>query len=96
MSSDIDLIFVYEEEGETAGGQRKPISNHEYFTRLGKRLIAALSELTADGFVFSRRHAAASQWRFGQPRVEPRHARRVFSMSRGASGSGTRGSRGGS
>jgi glutamate-ammonia-ligase adenylyltransferase len=52
VSSDIDLIFLYEEEGETAGGQRKPISNHEYFTRLGKRLIGALSELTADGFVF--------------------------------------------
>jgi [glutamine synthetase] adenylyltransferase / [glutamine synthetase]-adenylyl-L-tyrosine phosphorylase len=52
VSSDIDLIFLYEEEGETAGGQRKAISNHEYFTRLGKRLISALSELTADGFVF--------------------------------------------
>ncbi|CAB3777030.1 bifunctional [glutamate--ammonia ligase]-adenylyl-L-tyrosine phosphorylase/[glutamate--ammonia-ligase] adenylyltransferase [Pararobbsia alpina] len=52
VSSDIDLIFLYEEEGETAGGQRRPISNHEYFTRLGKRLIGALSELTADGFVF--------------------------------------------
>ena len=52
VSSDIDLIFVYEEEGDTAGGQRAPISNHEFFTRLGKRLIAALSELTADGFVF--------------------------------------------
>ncbi|HTJ94754.1 MAG TPA: bifunctional [glutamate--ammonia ligase]-adenylyl-L-tyrosine phosphorylase/[glutamate--ammonia-ligase] adenylyltransferase, partial [Pararobbsia sp.] len=52
VSSDIDLIFIYEEEGETAGGQRKPLSNQEYFTRLGKRLIAALSELTADGFVF--------------------------------------------
>jgi [glutamine synthetase] adenylyltransferase / [glutamine synthetase]-adenylyl-L-tyrosine phosphorylase len=52
VSSDIDLIFIYEEEGETAGGQRKPLSNHEYFTRLGKRLISALSELTADGFVF--------------------------------------------
>ncbi|RKP48619.1 bifunctional [glutamate--ammonia ligase]-adenylyl-L-tyrosine phosphorylase/[glutamate--ammonia-ligase] adenylyltransferase [Pararobbsia silviterrae] len=52
VSSDIDLIFVYEEEGETAGGQRKPLSNHEYFTRLGRRLIGALSELTADGFVF--------------------------------------------
>lgn len=52
VSSDIDLIFIYEEEGETAGGQRKPLSNHEYFTRLGKRLIAAVSELTEDGFVF--------------------------------------------
>ncbi len=50
VSSDIDLIFAYPEEGET-GGPRK-ISNHEYFTLLGKKLIAALSEATADGFAF--------------------------------------------
>jgi len=50
VSSDIDLIFIYPEEGETRGPNA--ISNHEYFTRLGRRLIAALSELTADGYVF--------------------------------------------
>ena len=50
VSSDIDLIFIYEEEGETNGTRR--ISNHEYFTLLGKKLIAALSEPTGDGFVF--------------------------------------------
>ena len=50
VSSDIDLIFTYAEDGETRGG--RPISNHEYFTRLGRRLIAALSEMTADGCVF--------------------------------------------
>ncbi len=49
-SSDIDLIFVYPEEGETAGPRR--ISSHEFFVRLGKRLIALLGETTADGFVF--------------------------------------------
>jgi len=52
VSSDIDLIFVYEDDGETTGGQRSPIATQEYFTRLGKRLIAALSDVTADGFVF--------------------------------------------
>jgi glutamate-ammonia-ligase adenylyltransferase len=50
VSSDIDLIFLYEEDGETAGPRK--ISNHEFFTRLGRKLINALSELTADGFVF--------------------------------------------
>jgi len=49
-SSDIDLVFVYPEEGETRGP--RPVSNHEYFTRLGRQLIAALSEITADGYVF--------------------------------------------
>ncbi|MGE8510282.1 MAG: bifunctional glutamine synthetase adenylyltransferase/deadenyltransferase, partial [Paraburkholderia terricola] len=52
VSSDIDLIFVYEEDGETAGGQRAPIATQDFFTRLGKRLIGALAEVTADGYVF--------------------------------------------
>ena len=54
VSSDIDLIFVYAEEGETqiaTPGQRS-LSHHEFFTRLGKKLIGALSEITADGFTF--------------------------------------------
>jgi len=53
VSSDIDLIFVYPEDGETAAadGQRQ-LSNHEFFTRLGKRLIAGLSEIIEDGFAF--------------------------------------------
>ena len=50
VSSDIDLIFIYLEEGETAGDH--PLSNHEYFTHLARRLIAALNEITADGYVF--------------------------------------------
>lgn len=50
VSSDIDLIFAYPEDGETNGA--RPISNHEYFFRLGKRLIAAIGEVTPDGFVF--------------------------------------------
>ncbi len=50
VSSDIDLVFVYPEEGETDGA--RPMSNHEFFSRLGRRLIAALSEMTADGSVF--------------------------------------------
>ncbi|HYS66506.1 MAG TPA: bifunctional glutamine synthetase adenylyltransferase/deadenyltransferase, partial [Paraburkholderia sp.] len=49
VSSDIDLIFIYEEDGETAGGQRSPIATQDFFTRLGKRLIGALAEVTADG-----------------------------------------------
>jgi glutamate-ammonia-ligase adenylyltransferase len=50
VSSDIDLVFAYPEEGETDGERR--ISNREYFERLGRRLIAALGEVDAGGFVF--------------------------------------------
>ena len=51
FSSDIDLIFVYPDAGETVGG-RKPIENSKFFTRLGQRLIRALDEITVDGFVY--------------------------------------------
>ena len=50
VSSDIDLIFVYAEDGETDGP--RTLSNHEFFTRLGRRLINLINELTADGYVF--------------------------------------------
>ena len=50
VSSDIDLVFVYPEEGETAGP--RGIANREYFDRLGRRVIAALHDVTADGCVF--------------------------------------------
>jgi glutamate-ammonia-ligase adenylyltransferase len=53
VSSDIDLIFVYPEDGETAAGPgQRQLSNHEFFVRLGRKLIAALSEITEDGFTF--------------------------------------------
>ncbi len=54
VSSDVDYIFVYPEEGETAGApdSGRKIECYDFFTRLGKRLIAALGEITADGQVF--------------------------------------------
>jgi len=55
VSSDIDLIFAYEEEGETLGlnsGGAEKISNQDFFTKLAKKVISALDEITEDGFVF--------------------------------------------
>ena len=54
VSSDIDLVFIYPEDGETRvdSPEQRPLSNHEFFTRLGKRLIADLSAITEDGFSF--------------------------------------------
>ncbi|CAN7540981.1 bifunctional [glutamate--ammonia ligase]-adenylyl-L-tyrosine phosphorylase/[glutamate--ammonia-ligase] adenylyltransferase [Massilia sp. LjRoot122] len=53
VSSDIDLIFVYPEDGDTAAGPgQRQLSNHEFFVRLGRRLNAALSEVIEDGFTF--------------------------------------------
>lgn len=50
LSSDIDLIFAYDESGETNG--RRPVPNRDFFTRLGQKLIAVIDKPTVDGFVF--------------------------------------------
>ena len=50
VSSDVDLVFVYPEEGETKGFRR--ISNHDFFARLGRKLIGCLNDITSDGYVF--------------------------------------------
>src|SRR5258706_6624346 len=45
VSSDIDLVFLYPEQ-DSSGAEL------DYFTRLGRRLIAALGDRTENGFVF--------------------------------------------
>ena len=60
VSSDIDLIFVYPEDGETDGlstggestGAARSIDNFDFFTRLGRSIINAIAESTGDGQVF--------------------------------------------
>ena len=54
VSSDIDLVYVYEEDGQTAGctGGQRAVSFHEYFAFVAKRLYALIGDTTDDGFVF--------------------------------------------
>ena len=54
VSSDIDLIYVYEDDGQTAGaaGGVRAVSFHEYFAFVAKRLYALIGDTTDDGFVF--------------------------------------------
>jgi [glutamine synthetase] adenylyltransferase / [glutamine synthetase]-adenylyl-L-tyrosine phosphorylase len=57
-SSDVDLLFVYAEEGTVfksipkGQGQGKISSNHQFFTRLAEALIAELSRMTPEGMLF--------------------------------------------
>ncbi len=50
VSSDVDLVFLYGAEGDTAGPRR--VSHHEFFASAGKKVIALLCEITADGQAF--------------------------------------------
>jgi glutamate-ammonia-ligase adenylyltransferase len=50
VSSDIDLIYVYEDAGQTTGAE--PVSAHEYFSKVARSLYALIGDTTDDGFVF--------------------------------------------
>ncbi len=50
VSSDIDLVMLYGEEGETPGPRK--LSYHEFYGRLTRRMMPVLSELDAHGHVF--------------------------------------------
>ena len=54
VSSDIDLIYVYDEDGETAGDAQglARISVHEYFSRAVKAIFTLVGDTTEHGFVF--------------------------------------------
>lgn len=55
VSSDIDLIFIYSQEGQTSGvdtQKRGAISNQEYFQKLVRAVCQKLADVTEHGFVF--------------------------------------------
>lgn len=49
-SSDIDLVFFFDEDGMTNGQRR--VSNQEYFERLARKTVQILSETTAGGSAY--------------------------------------------
>jgi len=54
VSSDIDLVYVFDEDGQTQGieGGRNGVSNHSYFDKVVKQLYALIGETTEHGQVF--------------------------------------------
>ncbi|WP_198972867.1 bifunctional [glutamate--ammonia ligase]-adenylyl-L-tyrosine phosphorylase/[glutamate--ammonia-ligase] adenylyltransferase [Xylophilus sp. ASV27] len=54
VSSDIDLVYVYEQDGETRGDAdgRGRITCHEYFARAVKSIYGLIGDTTEHGFVF--------------------------------------------
>jgi glutamate-ammonia-ligase adenylyltransferase len=67
VSSDIDLIYVYEDDGQTDGPLS--ISAHEYFARVCKRLYALIGDITDDGQVFRVDLALRPNGNSGPPAV---------------------------
>jgi glutamate-ammonia-ligase adenylyltransferase len=71
VSSDIDLIYVYDDEGQTPGAAdgTRSVSFHEYFAWVAKRLYALIGDTTDDGFVFRMDLALRPNGNSGPPVV---------------------------
>ncbi len=71
VSSDIDLIYLYDHDGETAGveGGRGRISNHEYFAKAVRLIYGLIGETTEHGFVFRVDLALRPNGNSGPPAV---------------------------
>lgn len=52
FSSDIDLIFLFSEDGETSGGHAGKMDNSSFFCKLGEWIVKGLSEETSEGRAF--------------------------------------------
>ncbi len=50
FSSDVDLVLLYPQAGETDGARR--LSNQEFFTLLAQRMVRLLAQPTEEGFAF--------------------------------------------
>src|SRR3984957_15617077 len=50
FSSDIDLVFLFPEHGDTDGA--RPLANEDFFTRVGQLLIRLLEARTSEGYLF--------------------------------------------
>jgi glutamate-ammonia-ligase adenylyltransferase len=51
-SSDIDLVFVYGEDGHTTGGEAGSIANGEFFAEAVRAIVGALESMTEEGYAF--------------------------------------------
>ncbi|THU03774.1 bifunctional [glutamate--ammonia ligase]-adenylyl-L-tyrosine phosphorylase/[glutamate--ammonia-ligase] adenylyltransferase [Lampropedia puyangensis] len=71
VSSDIDLIYVYENDGETSGNAsgRGVVSNQEYFAQLVRHIQNVVGDTTEHGFVFRMDLALRPHGKSGPPAI---------------------------
>jgi glutamate-ammonia-ligase adenylyltransferase len=75
-SSDIDLMFLYEGNGETAGPE--PISNREFFKKAANQYTTLLSAHTAEGIAYRVDLRLRPDGRFGEAAISLAGARDYY------------------
>jgi len=69
VSSDIDLVYVYDEDGQTAGGSAGVVTNHEYFAQVARTLYTLIGDTLDEGQVFRVDLALRPNGNSGPPAV---------------------------
>jgi glutamate-ammonia-ligase adenylyltransferase len=71
VSSDIDLIYIYDQDGDTTGDDvgRGRIANQEYFAKAVRAIYALIGDVTEHGFVFRVDLALRPNGNSGPPAV---------------------------
>ena len=71
VSSDIDLIYIYDHDGDTTGDEvgRGRLSNQEYFAKAVRAIYALIGDVTEHGFVFRVDLALRPNGNSGPPAV---------------------------
>jgi len=80
-SSDIDLLFVYDASGETAGPKR--ITNKEFYQKLSNQLTDLLSTYTAAGLSYRVDLRLRPDGRLGEVCISLDGARNYYASARG-------------
>jgi len=75
-SSDIDLLYLY---GDGEADDDAPITNREYFVRLGQQVTNVLSRVTPEGLVFRIDLRLRPQGCEGETAISSGHAQRYYS-----------------
>ncbi|PWU22240.1 MAG: bifunctional [glutamate--ammonia ligase]-adenylyl-L-tyrosine phosphorylase/[glutamate--ammonia-ligase] adenylyltransferase, partial [Candidatus Rokuibacteriota bacterium] len=66
-SSDIDVIFVYGEDGETTGGEAGSVPNGAFFADMARAIVDALEAMTEEGRAFRVDLRLRPEGRMGPP-----------------------------
>ncbi|MEK6649365.1 MAG: hypothetical protein AABY75_00175, partial [Bacteroidota bacterium] len=83
FSSDIDLMFSYDEDGDLPASAGRLHTYHEYYVRLAEAVVRGLSEFTGEGHLYRVDMRLRPDGRSG-PLAMSRAAMMVYYESRGA------------